>query len=69
MREIIVSSRELGEILNLTERRIHQLAKEKLIPRNVRGQYDLALSVQAYVRYLKSQIPASYGGALAGQKR
>lgn len=44
---------EMGNLLNLEERRIQQLAKAGIIPRPKRGRYPLVGSVRAYVEYLQ----------------
>lgn len=43
----------IGNLLELTERRLQQLVKEGWIPRAERGQYSLRDSVRGYIRYLK----------------
>lgn len=47
----------LSELLNLSARRLQQLAHEGVVTKLSRGQYDLARSVQGYVSYLNAQIP------------
>ncbi|RUU11031.1 hypothetical protein EOD23_11585 [Mesorhizobium sp. USDA-HM6] len=44
-----VSARQLGTVLDLTDRRIRQLAEEGVFPRIDRGQYLLIDCVQAYI--------------------
>lgn len=46
----------IARLLNLTPRRVQQLAKEGVIPKAARGKYSLAASVQGYVRYLQDQL-------------
>jgi hypothetical protein len=48
----------ITRLLNLTEQRVHQLVKAGIIPRADRGQYQLAPTVAAYVRYLQEQVQA-----------
>src|SRR3954471_16135165 len=48
-----VTGEELGRLLDLTPSRIAILANEGVIPKNRRGRYPLAASIQAYVRYLR----------------
>lgn len=43
----------LAKLLNLTPRRIQQLANEGVIPRAERGRYDVLRSVKGYVAYLQ----------------
>ncbi len=43
----------IANLLNVSERRLEQLAKKKIIPKAGRGVFDLGPTVQAYVRYLQ----------------
>lgn len=43
----------IAALLNISERRLEQLAKQKIIPKAGRGVFDLGPTVQAYVRYLQ----------------
>ena len=43
----------IANLLNVSERRIEQLVKQKIIPKAGRGVFDLGPTVQAYVRYLQ----------------
>jgi len=49
-----VKSKELAEILGITQRRVNQLTKDKVFERNG-GYFDLAQSVQAYVTYTSAE--------------
>jgi hypothetical protein len=49
----------LARLLNLTERRITQLAKEGVIPRSGRGKYPLANSVRGYITFLQQTASGS----------
>ena len=46
----------IAKLLCLTPRRVQQLSQEGVIPRAERGRYELAPSVQGYVRYLQERI-------------
>lgn len=46
----------IARLLDLTERRVQQLAREGVIPRAERGRYDLVGAVRGYVRYLRDQL-------------
>lgn len=48
-----VTAAELGRALDLTARRIQQLAKDGVIPRSSRGKYPLLRAVRAYVRHIR----------------
>ena len=50
----LVKSKELAGILGVTQRRVNQLAKDKVFERNG-GCFDLAQSVQAYVTYTAAE--------------
>ena len=43
----------IANLLNLSERRVEQLTKKKIIPNAGRGVYDLGSTVQSYIRYLQ----------------
>lgn len=46
--------RIIARLLNITERRLQQLAREGIIPKSERGVYPLAASVRGYVTYLQN---------------
>lgn len=43
----------IARLIDLTERRVQQLAREGVLPRGSRGKYPLVGVVRAYVRYLR----------------
>ena len=45
----------IARFLNLTERRVQQLARDGIIPKAEKGKYDLVRCVQNYVRYLQER--------------
>lgn len=47
----------MSKLLQLTPRRVQQLANEGVIVKTERGRYDLIKSVQGYITYLNDQIP------------
>ncbi|MBQ7578604.1 MAG: hypothetical protein IJT21_10115 [Synergistaceae bacterium] len=49
----LASKEAAARLLNITERRLEQLAHKKIIPKVGRGVFDLAPTVNAYVRYLQ----------------
>jgi hypothetical protein len=46
----------IAKLLNLTPRRVQQLAREGIIPRAEKGKYDLIRTVRGYVKYLQEQV-------------
>ena len=55
----------LAKLFSLTPRRVQQLAKEGVIPRTGRGEYELGPAVQGYVRFLQERAagaPSAEGG-------
>jgi hypothetical protein len=44
----------LANLFNLTEQRIHQLAREGVIPRE-KGKYELVSAVQGYIKFLQDR--------------
>ena len=58
----------LAKLLDLTPRRVQQLAKEGVIPKPAtRGQYDIIPSVVAYIRHLRA-VASGDGGDLLTEK-
>lgn len=58
----------IARLLDLTERRVQQLARDGIIPASVRngperGRYDLVGTVRGYVRYLRELATRSQTGA------
>ena len=51
---VTISSSVLADLFGLTDRRIRQLADEKIIVRVKRGRYDLSSSVRNYIVHLKT---------------
>ena len=43
----------VAAVLNISERRLEQLAQKKIVPKAGRGVFDLGPTVSAYVRYLQ----------------
>ena len=43
----------IANLLNVSERRVDQLVKSKVIPKAGRGVFDLGPTVQSYIRYLQ----------------
>ncbi|MCA1492752.1 hypothetical protein I6F11_17670 [Ensifer sp. NBAIM29] len=52
--ELTVTAKELGDVLDLTDRRVRQLADEGVFERSGRGRYPLAACVQAYIASLNT---------------
>lgn len=53
---------ELARLFHLTERRVQQLAKEGIIPKAKRGQYELEAAVEGYVHYLQERASGRQEG-------
>lgn len=51
----IVSTKEISEILGLTDRRIRQLESEGSLVKISRGKFDLPASIQKYIETIKEQ--------------
>ena len=45
----------IAKLLNLTERRVQQLARDNIIPKPDKGKYDLVGCVQGYIGYLQAR--------------
>ena len=46
----------ISQLIKLTERRIQQLAKDEVIPKAQRGEYEMIPCVHGYIDYLKAKI-------------
>jgi hypothetical protein len=46
--------RVIARLLNITERRLQQLAREGIVPKAAHGQYPLAAAIRGYVTYLQN---------------
>lgn len=64
----ICSGKTLAGILLLSERRIQQLAKEKIIPRAGVGEYPLVPAIQGYIRYIQERSQSGDGPDLTMEK-
>lgn len=59
----LVSVNEIAEILNLTARRVQQLAENGVIPKPVARKYALKPTVQAYVQYIRQNQEVKNAGS------
>ncbi|MBQ7170357.1 MAG: hypothetical protein IJR63_10700 [Synergistaceae bacterium] len=49
----------IASLLNISERRVEQLVKKRVIPKAGRGVFDLGQTVSAYIRYLQGLCQGS----------
>ena len=49
----------IAKLLNLSERRVQQLARDGIIPKGFKGQYDLIGCIRGYTLYLQKQLTQS----------
>ena len=56
----LVNVQDLSEYLDISPRRIQQLSKDKVIPKSIRGQYNLIVCIQRYISYLKDEVIARH---------
>jgi len=55
--DLTVTSKQLSDILDLSVRRIQQLAKSGTLPeQEARNRYRLIDSIQGYIKYLRGQV-------------
>lgn len=53
----------VAKLLDLTERRVNQLAKDGVLPKAARGRYELVPVVRAYIHYLRQKaVNSDVGG-------
>ncbi len=45
----------IAKLFDLTERRVQQLAQEGVIPKSIKGKYELVPSVKGYINYLRER--------------
>ena len=53
----------IAKLLDLTERRVNQLAKDGTLPKAERGRYELVPVVRAYIKFLRDRAVNSDVGA------
>jgi len=51
-----VSVNYLADIMNISTRRVQQLANQGVIPKSKGGMYDYLPCIQGYLAYLREQI-------------
>ena len=56
------SVKDVAKLLNLSPRRVQQLAKEGIIPKTEGGRYELAPAVQGYIGYLHDRLSGKVEG-------
>ena len=57
-----VNVTRVAAFLNLSEQRVQQLVKLRILPREARGSYDPIKCGLAYIRYLQAAIEKKSGG-------
>ena len=60
---VLYSASTIASLFNLTERRVQQLASEKIIPKPQHGKYELIGAVRGYIQYLKARASGQQSGA------
>jgi phage terminase Nu1 subunit (DNA packaging protein) len=50
----------IAKLLKLSERRVNQLNKMGVIPKNGRGRYDIVPAVHGYLDFIKEKAPTTY---------
>ena len=45
----------IAKLFDLTERRVQQLASEGVIPKSIKGKYELVPTVKGYINYLRER--------------
>lgn len=59
----------IAKLLDLTERRVQQLAREGVLPKAESGRYDLVQAVRGYVKYLRDRAVGDASAADAYTER
>lgn len=60
--------KQLAALLNLSTRRVQQLANDGIIYRDEHGKYDLVRSVRSYIRYLQDRSIGRDAGPIDSHK-
>lgn len=55
MATILYPLATVAKVLNLSERRVQQLVREGILPKPIKGKYDLIACVRAYIKYLQER--------------
>ena len=61
--EVSVNSSTLAGVLNISQRRVQQLAKDGVIPAAIKYKYDLVGCVSGYVTFLQKTVAQKGSGA------
>jgi len=59
----------IAKLLDLTERRVQQLARDGVIPKADNGRYDLVQAVRGYIKYLRDRAQGNGAPADAHAER
>jgi phage terminase Nu1 subunit (DNA packaging protein) len=54
--EMILTTKQLSEIIDLTPRRIQQLAEEGILIKASRGQYKAVESIRKYIQHIQEKV-------------
>ena len=49
------SASTIAKLFDITERRVHQLVKERVLPKASRGNYELVPCIKGYIKYLRER--------------
>jgi phage terminase Nu1 subunit (DNA packaging protein) len=60
-----VNRQQISKLLMLSPRRINQLAKQGVIPKEEEGKYELIGAVQGYISYLKEKASDQVEGVIS----
>lgn len=50
------SKKDIADVLNLSERRVEQLAAKRILPKAARGKFELRQTVKAYCMYMQQAV-------------
>jgi phage terminase Nu1 subunit (DNA packaging protein) len=57
--EQTVSGKTIARVCNISERRVHQLAKEGIMPKAEKGRYAFLRCVTGYIQFLQARVDGS----------
>ena len=61
----LFNRQQIAKVLMITPRRVNQLAKQGVIPKESEGKYELLTAVQGYISYLKERAVEQVDGVIS----
>lgn len=65
---VVSNVKQIANLLDLSESRVYNLARDGIIPREEKGKYNAALCLKAYIRYLRDLAQGKGGMDLTEER-